>query len=37
MFYNFAREFSNCYKNVLLSEKVKQDQAAKLNAAKKGI
>ena len=23
MFYNFAKEFSNCYKNVLLSEKVK--------------
>lgn len=25
MFYNFARDFSSCYKNVLLSEKVKSD------------
>lgn len=25
MFYTFAKEFSNCYKNMLLSEKVKED------------
>ena len=25
MFFTFAKEFSNCYKNMLLSEKVKEE------------
>ena len=25
MFYNFAKEFSNCYNNIKLSEKVKEE------------
>ena len=29
LFYNFARDFCNCYKNVLLSEKIKQEQELK--------
>jgi hypothetical protein len=33
MFYNFAREFSNAYKNILLGEKVKQEQEEKKRLA----
>eukprot|EP00347_Sterkiella_histriomuscorum_P017360 403349681 len=29
MFFNFAKDFCNCYKNMLLSEKVKQEQEEK--------
>lgn len=33
MFYNFAKEFSNCYKNIILSEKVKKEQEEKKKLA----
>lgn len=32
LFFTFARDFSNCYKNLLLSEKVKQEQEARKRA-----
>ncbi len=32
MFHNFAREFSNCYKNIMITEKVKLEEEKKQKA-----